>query len=184
MEGATLPLFLFRGDNVARLVKCVYCEKTIDRDKDDFIQTPQKRYAHSECASIQEVERTQRKQLEQTVVELLGDNINFGMLNKQIKTYQDEYHYTMSGILGTIYYIINVEGLSFNKSQGIGLVPYYYNKAKIYWSRVKIANESIKDIDFKITKKEVHIEPPVIKPLVKQKPLTLFELEEEINNGI
>lgn len=169
---------------MARLVKCVYCEELIDRDKDDFIKTPQKRYAHTNCSTDYLKDQAQRKQLESYMIELLGDNINFGMLNKQIKNYQEEYGFTIGGILGTIHYIVSVEGLNFSKSQGIGLVPYYYSKAKIYWARVKAANESMQNIDFSIVKKEIHITPPEIKPLPKQKPLTLFELEEEINNGI
>lgn len=166
---------------MAKLVKCVYCEKTIDRDIDQFIQTPQKRYAHAECSSEHQKEQSQRKELESYMKDLLGDNINFGMLNKQIKTYQDEYGFTISGILGTIHYIINVEGLSFAKSQGIGLVPYYYNKAKIYWARVKAANEATQEMDFVVTKKEVKISSPQRKPLKKNRRV---ELEEDLENGI
>ncbi len=165
---------------MAKLVKCVYCEKTIDRDVDDFIKTPQKRYAHSECASQQEIEKEQRKQLEQYVFELLGENINFGMLNKQIRTYQDEYKYTLSGILGTLYYISNVKQLSFNKSQGIGLVPFYYSEARAYWNRVKNAKDSSEGIEIQYKQRQVYIKPPQLKPL-KQKIQTLSELEDEIN---
>lgn len=165
---------------MARLVKCVYCEKNIDRDKDDFIQTPQKRYAHSDCHLEHQKEQIQRKELELYVRDLLGDNINFGMLNKQIKNYQDEYGFTISGILGTLHYITVVEGLSFSKSQGIGLVPYYYNKAKIYWARVKAANESSQDIDFKVIKKEIKIVPPERKPLKNKRA----RLEEGWEDGI
>jgi hypothetical protein len=166
---------------MARLVKCVHCEKTINRDIDEFVQTPQKRYAHMDCNLTHQKDQIQRKELELYMRELLGDNINFGMLNKQIKTYQDDYGFTISGILGTIHYIISVEGLSFAKSQGIGLVPYYYNKAKIYWARIKAANQSTQDVDFKLLKREIHINPPQPKPLAKRKFQTLSELEDEIN---
>lgn len=166
---------------MARLVKCVYCEKTINRDTDEFIQTPQKRYAHAECASQQEIDREQRKQLEQFIFELLGENINFGMLNKQIKTYQDEYKFTISGILGTLYYIANIKQLSFNKSQGIGLVPYYYSEARAYWNKVKNAQTSSAGIEIENKQKQIIIKPPQPKPLIKQKFQTLSELEDEIN---
>lgn len=166
---------------MARLVKCVYCEKTINRDVDDFVQTPQKRYAHTECASQQEVDREQRKQLEQVVVELLGENINFGMLNKQIKTYQDEYRFTISGILGTLYYIANVKQLSFNKSQGIGLVPFYYSEAKIYWNRIKNAKDSSDGVEIQNKQRQIYIKSPQLKPLIKQRIQSLSELEDEIN---
>lgn len=169
---------------MARLVKCVYCEKTINRDIEEFLQTPQKRYAHIQCDLEHQKEQKHRKELESYMIELLGDNINFGMLYKQIKNYQDDYGFSISGILGTVHYIVTVEGLNFSKSQGIGLVPYYYNKAKIYWARVKAANEAAQEIDYKLIKKEVYINPPQTKPLIKQKPLSLSELEEEINNGI
>jgi hypothetical protein len=161
-------------------VKCFYCSNLIYREKEEFAQLNSGRYTHKDCANDNQKAQEDRQKLLAYINELFGDRINFGVVTKQIKNYVDGYGYSYSGIHGTLYYCYVIKKQEINKAEGIGLVPYYYNEARRYWLQVDGAKNQ--QLNIKIDKKIVNITSPKLKPLIKNKPLTLEELEAELND--
>ena len=151
----------------------------IDRTKEEFGQLSSGRYTHKDCFDDHQKANEDRQKLLAYIDELFGKRVNFGVVTKQIKNYIDNYKYSYSGIHGTLYYCYAIKKQEINKAEGIGLVPYYYNEARRYWLQVQGAKQQ--DLQFRIDKRRVTIQSPILKPLVKSKPLTLEELEAELN---
>jgi hypothetical protein len=162
-----------------RPVKCYYCSNLIDRTKEEFGQLSSGRYTHKECFDENQQATTDRQKLLAYIDELFGKRVNFGVVTKQIKNYIDNYNYSYSGIHGTLYYCYAIKKQEINKAEGIGLVPYYYNEARRYWLQVN--NAKNQDLTFRIDKRKVTITSPLRNPLIRSKPLTLEELEAELN---
>ena len=100
---------------------------------------------------------------------------------KQIKDFQTQYNYSLSGILKSLVWFYEVKGNSPEKSNGgIGIVPYAYQDAYNYYYSLFVAQSQNATIDIQeLTNKvkEVVIPPPEIKL-----PKRLFNLEDEDDN--
>jgi hypothetical protein len=85
-------------------------------------------------------------------------------IQKQIKQYVEEYHYTYSGIHKALVYFYEVKGNSIEKANnGIGIVPYIYKDAYNYYYSIWEANQKNKDktaADLQIQQQVVHIKSP------------------------
>lgn len=164
------------------LVICKYCTKKFDRDKEPFVQVSARRYAHKKCAENYENNKTQeqknQEQLEEYIMKLFNEPYINARIQKQLKEYQEQYHYTYSGMLKTLIWWFEVKGNSIEKANGgIGIIPYVYEQACNYYYALylaKLANEE-KDITQFIPKtKEIVIESP----RVYIKPHKLFNMED------
>jgi hypothetical protein len=162
-----------------RPVKCYYCSELVYRDKEEFGQLSSGRYTHKICFEENQQATADRQKLLAYIDELFGARVNFGVVTKQIKNYIDTYKYSYSGIHGTLYYCYAIKKQEINKAEGIGLVPYYYNEARRYWLQVQ--NAKNQDLEFRIERRTVTIKSPELKPLAKNQPLTLEELEAQID---
>ena len=166
---------------MSRLVKCLYCEKTINRQQESFVQK-NSRYAHTQCDQEHNREQFEREGLTEYIIKLFGDRVNFGMVGKQIKNFSDDYEYTLSGIKGTLYYCYEVKKMNINMAQGIGIVPYYYNEAKNYFEKVEKQRLNI-GVDFTpYNKKSIYIKSPrvsVLKPTESLDDLERWLIENE-----
>ena len=161
-------------------VKCFYCANLIYREKEEFNQLTSGRYAHKKCTDDNQKANEDRQKLLSYINDLFGERINFGVVTKQIKNYIDNYGYSYSGIHGTLHYCYVIKKQEINRAEGIGLVPFYYNEARRYWLQVDGAKNQ--SLNFKIEKKTININSPQLRPLIKQKPLTLEELEAELSD--
>ena len=103
------------------------------------------------------------------------------LINKQIKDFQKEYQYSLSGMLKSLIWFYEVKGNNPEKSNGgIGIIPYAYQDAYNYYYSLFVAQSqnatvNIQEITNKV--KEVVIPPPEIKT-----PIRLFNLEDEDDN--
>lgn len=157
-----------------RPVKCIYCEQMIDRTTEKYAQV-QKRYAHDACLENQERDKKVRRDLNDFIYTIWENDINFGVIGQQIKTFQSQYKYTLSGILGTLHYCYNIKKLDPKKAQGIGIVPFYYKEARSYFENIekgKINSSELSDIK----RVSVNISPPVSKPMIKIHEIKLEEV--------
>lgn len=162
-----------------RTVKCVFCGSNINREVDDYV-TIQKRYAHKICSDEQQQEKDDRLELNKILYEIFGDNLNFGIVGQQIKNYKSQYNFTISGIIGTLYYCYKIINLDSKKAQGIGIVPFYYKEARSYFNAIENAKNNLSALNIK--KKVVHIKSPQAEPLLKFRELSLDYLNEEGEN--
>ena len=169
---------------IAHKVKCLYCGKTFDRDKNRCIQVG-RRYAHYECSLSADEKKLQeendKKELDDYIIQLLKIDFVDARIRKQINKYVEEYQYTYSGIKKALVYFYEIKGNSIEKANGgIGIVPFVYKNAFDYYYALWQAQQQNqgKDIrNYQPRIKEVHIRRPQRK--VKKRELFTFLDEEQ-----
>lgn len=168
---------------MARLVKCFYCQKYFDREKEEAVLHSARRYAHKECHDLYSAKKTQEEldyeALEQYIKKLFKESYVSAQIKKQIKDYRNEYGYTYSGILKTLIYWYEIKENSIeDKSQyGIAIVPYIYKQASDYYYALYLAqqaNSSINVKDYIPQTKEITISTPT----TTVRPRKLFKFDE------
>lgn len=175
---------------MAHKVKCFYCGHTFDRDKEPFMQIPEKarRYAHKDCflraTAIQRADEENKIKLENYIKELFDYKVLPEAVDKQIRKFITENNYTYLGILKALKYFYEVKNGSKEKAYGrIGIVPYVYEDAHNYYLAIwqaKQKNAEIKIEEYVLPVREVHIVIPQREPMKKQRSEFTF-LEEEVN---
>lgn len=175
---------------MAHKVKCYYCGHTFDRDKEPYMQIPEKarRYAHKDCylktVALQRADEENKNKLEDYIKELFGYKVLPDTVNKQIRQYTTEKNYTYSGILKALKYFYEVRNGSKEKAFGrIGIVPYVYEDAHNYYLAIwqaKQKNAEVKIEEYVLPVREVHIPIPQREPMQKKRSVFVF-LEEEVN---
>lgn len=189
---------------MAHEVVCSICGQKFDRDKIEAVKTSARRYAHATCilrngsleeqAKAEQILAEQAKSerdliaLEDYVKKLFNIEDVTRKIKKQINTFHEEYKYTYSGILKSLIYFYEIKGNSLEKSNGgIGIVPYVYDEAKVYYIRIWQAQQinQAKPIEQYIKPQEViiKISNPVQRKRTRNKLFTFLD-EEEANNGI
>ena len=154
---------------MARLVKCKYCGISFDRDTEEWV-TVGNRYAHSSCVAARLKSLEQRKQEEELeraqninqyheVLDFAKNNIenpNYALIQKQLRDFIDNKGYSYSGICKTLTYCKDIAKLKFNQGNGgIGIVPYYYDKAKAYYYQLYITTKQNEAKEVKVDTIEV-----------------------------
>lgn len=66
---------------------------------------------------------------------------------KQIKDYKDKYNFTNSGMLFTLKYYYEILENVVLEDIGIGIIPYYYDRAKYYYNKKFQLEEYIQDFE-------------------------------------
>ena len=159
-----------------------------NRDLVQAVRTGARRYAHQTCKPDGELVPLAEKpkededltKLKDYISKLYGDKANWHLIMKQIKDYQKEYNYSLSGILKSLVWFYEVKGNSPEKSNGgIGIVPFAYQDAYNYYYSLFIAQsqneKNITELTNKV--KEVIIPPPKV-----NMPIRLFNLDDEVED--
>ena len=158
-----------------RPVKCIYCNTSIDRSVQPFV-TINKRYAHEECARQEDLDRQDRERLNVMLYELFGENVNFGMIGQQIKNFRSQYRYTLGGITGTLHYCYKIKNMPITKkTNGIGIVPFFYKEAREYFSSVSRGRENAQGV-IENHKKTIHISSPRAEGINKMREISMEDL--------
>ena len=161
-------------------VKCKCCNQYFDRDTVPCVKEGN-RYSHKECYEKRTVteqkEENDKAALDKYIITLFKLDYVTPRIQKQIKQYVEEYHYSYSGIHKALVYFYEVKGNSIDKSNnGIGIVPYIYKDAYNYYYSIWEANQKNRDKsaeDFKIQQCTVHIKSPK-RPTKKKRKLFSF----------
>lgn len=184
---------------MAHPIICSICGERFDRDKIQAVRTGARRYAHASCDPnntdlvpliVKETkpkkeptkEQQDMKALKAYINEIYGKTANWVLITKQIKEYQKEYQYSLSGILKTLMWFYGIKGNSPEKSNGgIGIVPFAYKDAFNYYYDLFVAqslneNVNVKELTERV--KEVTIPPPAVK--IKKRFFNLDDNEEEV----
>lgn len=162
-------------------VICKYCNQRFNREKEGGVLVNGRRYAHPKCAEEYEQQKTQEEKdiaaLEDYIKKLFKIETLTAKIKRQIKDFKKEYNYTYSGILKTLIWWFEIRGNSIEKANdGIGIVPYVYQRAHDYYYSLYLAEftNSLLSLEASQIKiKEVYIEEPIIE---KKQP-KLFNLE-------
>jgi hypothetical protein len=161
-------------------VKCKCCNQIFDRDTIPCVKEGN-RYSHKECyekrTAAEQKEENDKTALDKYIITLFKLDYVTPRIQKQIKQYVEEYHYSYSGIHKALVYFYEVKGNSIDKSNnGIGIVPYIYKDAYNYYYSIWEANQKNKEKsveDFKIQQYTVHIKSPE-RPTRKKRKLFSF----------
>ena len=123
------------------MVKCLYCGKSFDRDKEPFVKVGARRYAHKECAESQDdsvkQEEIDKENFFKCVKSIYGPGYNYVMINKQALNFIKQYGYTWSGMTGCLHWFYNINHGNLEEGHGgIGIIPYIYEDVRKYYQQL------------------------------------------------
>lgn len=168
------------------MVKCFYCGQIFDASTTPFVKPNARRYAHKSCAQSAEENKTEEERDKEILEDYIKNLFNISSIpikiRKQIETYITVNNYTYNGIYHALKYFYDVKHGSIEKANGgIGIVPYIYDSAFIYWRAIWEAqqqNENVEVKDFVLPVREIHISSPKRQPMKHLRRVFTF-LEEE-----
>ena len=164
------------------IVKCFACGKEINKKKDKYKQFSKGKFAHLECAEIEDKrEKTDAERLDAYIMHLFGWEFVHPRVRKQINDYINDYDFSYSGIQKSLEYFYEKKGNSIEKAHGgIGIVPYVYKDAYNYYYALWEAQQKNEDIIVEQYKpKIIEITIPVPERKIKTRKLFSF-LDEEV----
>ena len=113
-------------------------------------------------------EEYDKMQLEQYIIQLFHSDYVDPRIQKQIKSYIENYNFTYSGILKSLVYFYDVKKNPIEKANdGIGIVPWIYKQAFDYYYAIWLAQQKNED---KILEDYVPEEIEIVIPRPKPKP--------------
>lgn len=167
---------------VKRKVKCPYCGIFFFKDEEEniFIKN---RYWHKHCYEQYKIKENQSfkaiEELESYLCNLFEIDFVNARIKKQIKDMIDQYHFSYSGILGTLKYWYDIKQNSIDKANGgIGIVPYVYEDASKYYETIFYAQQLNKDANmdsFIIKERDIIIKSPKIHKKIRMVDLDFLE---------
>ena len=168
---------------MAHMVTCTVCKEKFDRDKVQAVKVSARRYAHYRCYPQGELVPLADPRdgdlilLEEYIKKLLGKSYNPARVKKQIKEYKEEYNYTYSGMLKTLYWFFEIKKNPIEKANGgIGIIPYVYKDACDYFYSIYLASIANQDVVVNNIKVKEYF---ISSPEVHRKPPKLFNTEED-----
>lgn len=128
----------------SRMVKCPVCgTKNAKENTEEY----KGRYYCPECLRKKIEEQESRKsdwdRLFEYICQLYNIDKPTGMMFKQLKEYRDEYGYTDSGMYATLRYYHEILENNVLEGAGLGIIPYYYDKARQHYTQYKQVEESV-----------------------------------------
>ena len=155
---------------------CEYCHKAILRSEE--VALPGDRFAHQKCHNIPK-EKTDIEKLYDYIKEIYNESFVDPAKQKSVQNMMNTYDFTASGIHGTLKYIFEILKKNPYDSNYLGIVPYYYIKAKEYYtnlekvkeinSKANIENYKPKEITFKLNER--------VREPIKRKKFSILEEE-------
>lgn len=162
-----------------RKSKCVMCKESFL--KEELTIKSQKKYCKN-CLQIKEEESIAYKNdwslLFEYICKLYNIEKPTGMMFLQMKNYRQEYEYTNIGMYYTLKYYYDVLENNVLEDAGLGIIPYYYDKAKKHYNKIFNIEDIVEELE--IDEKEIKIKTKTINKISTPKlPLPLdFNWEE------
>ena len=125
-------------------VKCKFCKQEFQKSKTEYVQIGNSQYAHSHCTEIEEKrEKTDEEKLYIYIMKLFGYNYVPPRAKKQINQFVQEYNYTYSGMQKALEYYYEISGMGDldQAHDGVGIIPYVYQKAYDYYYNLWLAKQ-------------------------------------------
>ena len=168
-----------------KMCKCAICGKEFDRNAIQAVRHGARRYSHWACEPDGELVPMEKKDEDlQKLLEyiniLFKGQQNQAKVNQSIKKFHSEFGYSYSGIQKALYYFYEIKHNSIDKANGgISIVPFVYKDAYNYYYDLFMAqqrNENKKPFIERV--REIIIKPPKV-----EKPVKLFDLDKELDDG-
>lgn len=122
---------------MAKQSKCVRCKNPFNSE--EMIIRSNKKYC-PECLKQHDEEMKLNRQDWDILFEYICEKYKMikptGMMFKQLKEYRADFNYTDIGMYYTLKYYYDILENDVLEGSGVGIIPYYYDKAKSYYARV------------------------------------------------
>lgn len=132
---------------------CLFCGSDVSPSDEDTVKN-YKGYFHKECFDKHNRKRESREKLCEYIAEKYNISYPTGYMMKQLDDFHKQRSYSYKAMLSTLKYMFEVEKLVPKEGVGLGLITFYYEKAKTYHLKLltvgKTANGLI--IDNKVVK--------------------------------
>lgn len=162
------------------MVKCKYCNISFDRDKEEAVLVTARRYAHKVCAdknlTNRSIEEKEYFELENYIKSIYGLGILNIQIRKQIKSFKEEYNYTYEGMLKSLKWWFEIQKQPIRGIQdGIGIIPYIYQKAENFNNQISKIESMSKDINVNNLKSKIEY-VKIHSPRARKKEKRLFDI--------
>lgn len=159
-------------------VKCLLCNKNFDREKIPFVKIGN-RYVHEKCAldnpkKVKEL--LNREDFYECVKAVYGPKYDYQTINRQAENFIKNYGYTWYGMTKSLqwFYFVN-NGTTEKSNDGVGIIPYVYDRAKEYYKEVDTTQKK----NEKIMLRQPVIEIKSKSPRGWKQPPRLFDWEDD-----
>ena len=163
---------------MARQVKCPMCKTMNDKENTEKINN---RYYCLKCAEKREKEKNRNiddwPELFNYICELYNIDVPNGMMFQQIKDFRENYNYTNKGMYLTLKYFYKVLGNDVKEDTGLGIIPYYYDRAKQHYIDILIVKKHLENFEINEQVNTVKVKNINIKELKKQKYISLDNVD-------
>lgn len=152
------------------MIHCAYCKKAITGPN---YKTYQKRRYHYECfaamralpanaakPSAQSSNDPFRTTLEEYIASLYGCPQLPASVCKQIDSMSSQYGYSCFGMQQALEYFYKIQGKPLPAHITIGIVPWCYEEAQAYFSRIKRANQHNANVPMQQITVTAKVKPP------------------------
>lgn len=128
-----------------RLRTCPKCKEKVNPLDVESIDTDTATY-HRDCYESIQRQKKNREELLNYIS--LKYNVEFptGFMLKQITDYHNKRGYSYKAMLVTLEYMFDVEKVPTKEGVGLGLIPFYFEKAKSYHQKIRTAGDSAQNI--------------------------------------
>ena len=128
-----------------RLRTCPKCKEKVNPLDVDAIDTDITTY-HRACYESIQRQKKNREELLNYIS--LKYNVEFptGFMLKQITDFHNKRGYSYKAMLVTLQYMFDVEKVATKEGVGLGLIPFYFEKAKSYHQKIRKAGNSAQNI--------------------------------------
>ena len=128
------------------IVKCSICGETFDANSVPFEKTSERRYAHKVCCENKPQELKDLEDLEEYIKKLLNVEYVNPRIKKQIENFKNEYNYSYTGMKKALVYFYEIRKNDISKANGgVGIIPYIYQEAYLYYYNLWLINQQNKD---------------------------------------
>jgi hypothetical protein len=139
-------------------MKCKVCGEEIKDN--EYIKISSRCYIHKNCESKYKLLNKNNSDLEELknyIYTVLFDKDTPSYVWMQIQQmYKNkDYKFTYKGMLLTLKYYYEILGNYFNKSKGVGIIPYKYDEAREYWIKMNSIMKNIKSFKDKSEEKKI-----------------------------
>ena len=159
-------------------VKCLLCNKNVYREKIAFVKIGN-RYVHEKCAldnpkKIKEL--LNREDFYECVKAVYGPKYDYQTINRQAENFIKNYGYTWYGMTKSLqwFYFVN-NGTTEKSNDGVGIIPYVYDRAKEYYKEVDTTQKK----NEKIMLRQPVIEIKAKSPRAWKQPPRMFDWEDD-----
>ncbi len=159
-----LPIFNKVGEKMAaqrgKTPKCKWCGEWVDKTLNQFNKT-NNGYYHNNCYQAFLLNKQHYEELCEYVSKIYHISYPHGFMLKQIKEFKEKRGYTYKGMELTLRYMYEIENkytLDASES-GLGLIPFYYDKARKHYSNMREVSKHASDIEIDNKAKIIYLKP-------------------------